>query len=157
MNSVVIDTNPLVYIYHNVQGYGEKFAVLLGDLVRKKVLAIPKIVYGELSIIFEDVEQLDAFLADTGIIVGEINKKAYIDAAKRWQHYNRRRVLMCHQCGSKIGTLTCSECRRPIKIRQHILSDFIIGAYAVDIGKTIVTNDAGYYRSYFPELTIISS
>ncbi len=156
MNSVVIDTNPLVYIYGNVPGYGHKFAILLGDLVRKKVLTIPKIVYGELSIMFKDIEELNAFLGDTGIVVGEVNKEAYVDAAKRWQQYNQQRVLMCHQCGAKIGTLTCSKCGKLLKVRQHILSDFIIGAYALGTGKTIVTNDAGYYKTYFPELMIIS-
>ena len=157
MISIVVDTNPLVYIYKDVPKYGEKFAILLGDLVRQKVLTIPKIVYGELSVIFKDISELNTFLSDTGIVVGEISKEAYVDAAERWQRYNKRRTLICHQCGKKMGALICQKCGEMLKIRQHILSDFIIGAYAFDTGKTIVTNDKGYYKTYFPELNIITT
>ena len=157
MNSIVVDTNPLVYIYNNVPKHGEKFAILLGDLVRQKVLTIPKIVFGELSVIFKDISELNTFLSDTGIVIGEISKEAYVDAAERWQRYNKRRTLICHQCGKKIGDFICQKCGEMLKIRQHILSDFIIGAYALDTGKTIVTNDTGYYKTYFPELNIITT
>jgi predicted nucleic acid-binding protein len=156
MNSIVIDTNPLAYIYTHVPDYGEKFAVLLWELGRHKVLTIPKIVYGELSILFKDIAELNAFLSDTGIVIGEIVKEAYADAAERWQRYNRRRILICHRCGTKIGTLACKECGESLRIRQHVLSDFIIGAYALNSGKKIVTGDAGYYKTYFPELHIIT-
>ena len=157
MNNVVIDTNPLAYIYRGIPGLGVKFANLLGDLSRDSALLIPKIVYGELSIIFEDVNELNAFLTDTGIIIGDVATDAYVIAAKRWQAYNRQRVLTCHACGGRIGALKCNQCGSSIKIRQHILSDFIIGAYALQMkGACLVTNDRGYFSTYFPELNIIS-
>ena len=157
MIDFVIDTNPLVYIYLGVSDLGEKYAALLGDLSKGNTLVISKIVYGELSIIFEDVKELDEFLTDTGIIVGETNSETYIIAAKRWQVYNKRRELMCAECGEKVGKLVCKKCKSPIKIRQHILSDFLIGAYALQMkGASLVTNDRGYFSTYFPELNIIS-
>ncbi len=65
---------------------------------------------------------------------------------------------MCPKCGKKLGKLTCKKCSAEIRIRQHILTDFIIGAYALQMGKKqLVTNDAGYYASYFPELTIMTA
>jgi hypothetical protein len=68
---------------------------------------------------------------------------------------NKRRTLMCHNCGNKLERLICKKCKSVIKIRQHILTDFLIGAYAFDLdGHTIVTNDKGYYSCYFPELNI---
>ena len=157
MNNIVIDTNPLAYIYRGVPGLGEKYANMLGDLSRGNTLLIPKIVYGELSIIFEDVAELNGFLNDTGIIVGEVDADAYVIAANRWQAYNRQRVLICHACGERIATRHCNKCGSAIKIRQHILSDFIIGAYALQMkGASLVTNDRGYFSTYFPELNIIS-
>lgn len=158
MNSLVVDTNPLVYIYNAVADFGEKYVVLLDELSRKNVLIIPKIVYGELSLVFSSEEELDLFLNDTGIIIGEIKSKTYITAAKRWEQYNKRRILMCHRCGSKLSKMVCSKCNSKINIRQHILSDFIIGAYALEEGgEKIVTADMGYYSTYFPELKIIAS
>ncbi|MBA7513499.1 hypothetical protein ES705_05515 [subsurface metagenome] len=157
MSSIVIDTNPLAYIYNAVPDLGEKYAVLLEELAGKNTLVIPKIVYGELSLLFYDSEELNTFICDTGIVIGEIESDTYIIAAKRWEKYNRKRILMCHRCGKKIEKLICRDCNYEIKIRQHILSDFIIGAYAIQSGaQKIVTHDTGYYSTYFPELDIIS-
>ena len=158
MNNIVIDTNPLVYIYHAVPDFGKNYAVLLGKLGKKNALLIPKIVYGELSLVFEDEKELNDFLSDTGIIIGEMKPESYVIAAKRWETYNKRRVLMCTKCGKKLGKLICKKCNSGIKIRQHILSDFLIGAYALQMkGKNLITNDRGYFSSYFPELNIITA
>ncbi len=151
MNNIVIDTNPLVYIDHDVTDFGKNYAMLLGELCKRNALLIPKIVYGELSLIFEDEKELNDFLSDTGIIIGETKPESYVIAAKRWEKYNRRRVLMCTKCGKKLGKLICKKCNSGIKIRQHILSDFLIGAYALQMkGRNLITNDGGYFSSYFP-------
>ena len=158
MNSIVIDTNPLIYIYHDVPDFGRDYAVILGRLAKKNALIIPKIVYGELSLTFENEKELNEFLSDTGIIIGEMKPESYVIAAKRWEAYNRRRVLMCAKCGQKLEKLVCRNCDSEIKIRQHILSDFLIGAYAFQMeGRNLVTNDSGYFSTYFPELHIITA
>lgn len=72
MNSIIIDTNPLAYIYNMVPDFGEKYAVLLEELAGNNTLLIPKIVYGELSLIFHDSRELKAFISDTGIVIDEI-------------------------------------------------------------------------------------
>jgi predicted nucleic acid-binding protein len=158
MNSVIVDTNVLVYIYRGVPNIGKKSAEMLGDLSTRFNLVIPKLVYGELSLIFSSSKQLNRFLSDTGLIIGDIEPAAYIVAAKRWNKYNKRRVLICQQCGEKIEKLICKSCNAQIHIRQHILTDFIIGAYALQTSeRKLVTNDKGYYSTYFPELEIIST
>jgi hypothetical protein len=158
MTSVVVDTNPLAYIYAGIPELGIKYAALMGDLSKTCTLLIPKVVYGELSLIFRTGAELNRFLRDTGIVIGTMAPEAYIIAAKRWDAYNKRRVLLCHRCGAKLPKLTCDKCGSPIKIRQHVLSDFLIGAYALEMqSRTIVTHDAGYYSTYFPELKIVSA
>ena len=158
MNSIIVDTNPLVYIYHAVPDFGKQYASLLGELSRKNILVIPKIVYGELSLIFRNDKELNDFLKDTGIVISEMEPADYIIAAKRWEKYNKRRVLMCQRCGKKLERLICERCSGEIKIRQHVLTDFLIGAFALETkGRNIVTHDFGYFSSYFPELNIISS
>ncbi|MFP4350129.1 MAG: hypothetical protein ACOCWY_01920 [Thermodesulfobacteriota bacterium] len=157
MNNIVIDTNPLAYIYNGVLDLGKKYALLLGELARGHILMIPKIVYGELSLIFEDVEELKGFIDNTGIVLGEASADVYITAASRWKKYNERRVLMCHRCGARLDRLTCKKCASEINIRQHILSDFIIGAFARHTGNRLVTHDKGYFSTYFPELNIITA
>jgi len=158
MDSVVIDTNPLVYIYNAVPELGKKYAGVLGKLTKRHILLIPKIVYGELSLIFRDENELNDFLKDTGIVISDMMPEVYLIAAKRWEKYNKRRILMCHKCGTKLDKMTCKKCGSQIKIRQHILTDFLIGAYALQMqGQKIVTHDRGYYTTYFPELNIITS
>ena len=103
--------------------------------------------------------ELDAFLSDTDIEVKDIPKECYVEAAKRWQKYNRRRVLGCHHCGHghELIDIVCNQCGKTVKIRQHILSDFLIGAFALSTNdQCIATNDKGYFKTYFPELKIIS-
>ena len=158
MNSIIVDTNVLVYIYSGIPNIGRRYAELLGDLSAKYNLVIPKLVYGELSLTFSNSKQLNSFLSDTGIIIGDIEPEAYILAAKRWESYNKRRVFICQRCGKKLEKLICRECDDEIKIRQHILTNFIIGAYALQTEEQkIVTSDKGYYSTYFPELTIITA
>ncbi len=158
MNSTIVDTNVLAYIYSGTPNIGRRYAELLGDLSVKYNLVIPKLVYGELSLTFNTPKQLNRFLRDTGIIVGDIEPEAYILAAKRWDQYNKRRVLICQRCGKKLEKLICRECGGEIKIRQHILTDFVIGAFALQTEEQkIVTSDKGYYATYFPELTIITA
>jgi len=156
MTKYVVDTNPLVYIYHAVPGLGEEYAVLLGECARKSTLFIPKIVYGELSLMFGSIKELNSFLNDTGIVIGEIRPETYAAAAQRWARYNKHRLLMCSRCGHKLAKQFCSKCNSEIRIRQHILSDFLIGAYALQVGgRNLITHDAGYYKSYFKELNIV--
>ncbi len=158
MDNIVVDTNPLVYIYNADPDFGKDYAILLGNLSEKNNLVIPKIVYGELSLIFHDVSELDTFLNDTGIIISEIKQSSYLVAAERWAIYSKRRIVICNKCGWKLDPLKCGKCGTTIKYRQHILTDFLIGAFAIENkNRKIVTHDFGYYSAYFPELNIIST
>ena len=94
MNSIVIDTNPIVYIYNGVSGFGNQYAVLLDNLSRKYNLVIPKIVYGELSLMFDSRMEINAFLTDTEIEIKDIPGRCYLEAAGRWQKYNQRQDLL---------------------------------------------------------------
>ncbi|RUV38219.1 type II toxin-antitoxin system VapC family toxin [Mesorhizobium sp. M7A.F.Ca.MR.148.00.0.0] len=49
-----------------------------------------------------------------------------------------------------------SRYRRAGGIRERTLPDFLIGAHATVAGHRLLTRDAARYRSYFPELDIIS-
>ena len=46
--------------------------------------------------------------------------------------------------------------RRAGGTRDRLLGDFLIGAYAVDAGEPLLTRDPRRYRTYFPELTLIT-
>jgi len=158
MNSIIVDTNPLPHIYNAAPDFRKNYASVVGELARKNMLVIAKIVYDQLSLIFRDDKDLNDFLKDTGIVIAEMKPVAYIIAAKRWHKYNKRRVLMYQRCGKKLRRLICERCSAYIMIRQHVLTDSLIGAFVLEIkGRNIVTHDFGYYLSYFPELNMIPS
>ena len=48
MNSIVIDTNPLAYIYNTIPDLVKKYANLFEEFTNDNLLLIQKIVYGEL-------------------------------------------------------------------------------------------------------------
>ncbi|WP_457150856.1 type II toxin-antitoxin system VapC family toxin [Mesorhizobium sp. P5_C1] len=55
-----------------------------------------------------------------------------------------------------LAGVTHSRYRRAGGVRERTLPDFFIGAHATVAGHRLLTRDAARYRSYFPDLDIIS-
>nr|WP_246723877.1 type II toxin-antitoxin system VapC family toxin [Mesorhizobium japonicum] len=55
-----------------------------------------------------------------------------------------------------LAGVTHSRYRRAGGVRERTLPDFFIGAHASVAGHRLLTRDATRYRSYFPDLEIIS-
>ncbi|MET2831882.1 type II toxin-antitoxin system VapC family toxin [Mesorhizobium shangrilense] len=55
-----------------------------------------------------------------------------------------------------LAGVTHSRYRRAGGVRERTLPDFFIGAHATVAGHRLLTRDAARYRSYFPDLEIIS-
>ena len=110
------------------------------------------VVYGELSPFFLDQQpELKLFLSQMDIRVEICREEDYAYAGRKWNAYRKRRRFVCPACGKSVQC-ACPHCERPISFRQHILSDFIIGAFSELRCDAILTRDYGYYRTYFPDL-----
>lgn len=48
----------------------------------------------------------------------------------------------------------CTRCGETVAVRQHVLSDFLVGAHALAQADGLLTRDRGFYGSYFPDLAI---
>jgi len=90
-------------------------------------LAINDIVYAELSVRFATIEALDAAVAELGLDIAAMPRPALFLAGKVFQRY-----------GGAGGT------------RSGVLPDFFIGAHAAVLGCTLLSRDAGRYRTWFP-------
>lgn len=96
-------------------------------------MVINAIVYAELSVRFERIEDLDEALDDGQLAMAQIPRPALFLAGKVFQWYR-----------SAGGT------------RAGVLPDFFIGAHAAVADLPLLTRDVQRYRTYFPSLELIA-
>ncbi len=151
-----VDTNILLDILIPDDKHLEKSKRLLDEYVLKGQLIICEIVYAELASQFSYERELKDFLSETGIRLIHSTEETLCKAGERWKNYtkSKKQVFQCPQCGADT-TITCHKCRSVITVRQHILSDFIIGAHAIHHAELLLSRDRGFYKTYFKDLNVI--
>jgi predicted nucleic acid-binding protein len=130
--TVLVDANVLLDILIPDPEWGDWSSAALADAAESSLLAINPIVFAEVSVGFDRIEDLEAALPE------ELQREALPwDAAflagKAFVSYRRRGGA-----------------------RHAPLPDFYIGAHAAVRGYTLLTRDARRYRTYFPKLAVIA-
>lgn len=113
--------------------WGEWSSSMLARCAEGGILVINPIIYAEVSIGFERIEDLDEVLAADSFLRAPLPWEAAFLAGKCFLEYRRRG-------GS----------------RRSPLPDFYIGAHAAVAGLPLLTRDARRYRTYFRNLRILS-
>ena len=106
---------------------------MLARLAEAGRLVINPLVYAEVSLRFDSIEDLDESLPPEYFVREPLPWDAAFLAARVFVKYRRR--------GG---------------VRQHPLPDCYIGAHAAVAGYTLLTRDARRYRSYFPKLRLLA-
>jgi predicted nucleic acid-binding protein len=96
-------------------------------------LIINPIIFGEVSVRYSRIEELERALPQTLVEREPVPFEAAFLAGKCFLEYRRR--------GG---------------IRASTLPDFFIGAHAAVAGYRIITRDGARYRTYFPKLVIVA-
>jgi predicted nucleic acid-binding protein len=99
----------------------------------KGALYINDVVYAELSVRYDRIEDLEAMLEDAAIEVARMPREALFLAGKVFVQYRM-------SGGSRTG----------------VLPDFFIGAHAAVSRLPLITRDPRRYRAYFPRLELIA-
>jgi predicted nucleic acid-binding protein len=131
MAALIVDTNILLDIYTQDQTWEERSAAAIASAADVAVLVINPIIYAELSVGIEKIEELDQFLG-ADFRRDPLPWEAAFVAGKAFLAYRRRGGL-----------------------KTAPLPDFYIGAHAAVQSMKILTRDPKRYTSYFPTVTII--
>lgn len=129
----LVDSNVLLDILTEDPAWGEWSATALAQARDAGTLVINPIVYAEVSVRFERIEDLDEVLPASEFLREDVPYAAGFLAGKAYLAYRRRG-------GAK---------RSPI-------ADFYVGAHAAVCGYQLLTRDASRYRTYFPTLAVVA-
>lgn len=129
----LVDSNVLLDIFEEDTRWYEWSSSTLSTLADEHTLVINSVVYAEVSIGFESIEDLDSLLPSDFFVRADLPWEACFLAGKCFMKYKKR--------GGGKGSP---------------LPDFFIGAHAAVAGMGLVTRDKGRYQSYFPSLNVIS-
>jgi predicted nucleic acid-binding protein len=130
---ILVDTNVLLDLVTDDPDWLEWSLARLEEAALAGPVLINDVVYAEISIRYERIEDLDTMLADAMIEIAPTSRPALFLAGKAFQHY-----------------------RAAGGVRTGVLPDFFIGAHAAVEGWPLLTRDARRYRTYFPKLTLIA-
>jgi len=115
---------------------------LYAALARRENLVAPSVVFAELMPQFKgNTRQLDEFLEEHKIAIEPLDVDSASAAAQAWMKYLKRKAKA-----------TCPHCGRKLNFKEHFLSDFFIGGFALAKCNAILTRDRGIYTKYFPNL-----
>ncbi len=133
MDAVLVDSNVLLDVATNDPTWGDWSAEALERTADAAILVINPLIYAEVSIGFDAIEDLEAALPLDLYRRDEIPYEAGFLAGKCFLRY-----------------------RRAGGLKRSPLPDFYIGAHAAVAGYRLLTRDATRYQSYFPNLVLIA-
>ena len=130
---ILVDTNVLLDVLQDDPQWANWSQAQLEGARLTDELAINPVIYSELSMAFERIEELEEVLGEASLEVAPIPREALFLAGKAFLTYRRRQ-------GTKSG----------------VLPDFYIGAHAAVAGCRLLTRDVARYRGYFPTVRLIA-
>lgn len=133
MAGVLVDSNVLLDVLTEDPRWFNWSSETLAREAEQGLLVINPIIYAEVSVGFERIEELEDALPPTMFQRAALPWEAGFLAGKCFRTYRRR-------AGA----------------RRSPLPDFYIGAHAAVSGMALLTRDPARYRTYFPRLEVIA-
>ena len=132
MNGVFVDSCVLLDLFTNDVNWADWSESVLEKYSQTNSLYINSIVYTEVSIGFNNIEEVEQAITELGIKVLEMPREALFLTGKVFLKYRKNK-------GTKISPLP----------------DFFIGAHASISRFELITRDSGKYKTYFPQVRLI--
>jgi predicted nucleic acid-binding protein len=129
-----VDSNILIDVIGNPNEFTSVCVEALDVALKSGPLIICPIIVSETAAWFESGEQLKSIYARMQIELVPFNWEDLYQAGQTYVRY----------------------CKRSRKPRERMLADFLIAAHAFAHSDVLLTRDRGYYRTYFPELKLVT-
>ncbi len=133
MSDTLVDSNVLLDVLTEDSAWFDWSSEAIESRAERSVLVIDPIIYAEVSIRFERIEDLEEALSPAMFRRDALPWEAAFLAGKCFVRY-----------------------RRSGGVKHSPLPDFYIGAHAAVASMTLLTRDEGRYRTYFPSLDIVA-
>jgi len=133
VSEVLVDSNVILDVLTEDPVWFDWSSSALEEHAESSVLIINPIIYSEVSVRFDRIEDLDEALPTEFFRRDPLPWEAGFLAGKCFLRYRKRGGA-----------------------RRSPLPDFYVGAHAAVRGATLLTRDAAQYREYFPQLEVIS-
>ena len=128
----LVDTNVLLDLATDDPAFADWSLAQLEAASLRGPLLINDVVYAELSVRYERIEDLDEFVDRASLRREAMPTAALFLAGKAFRSYRQAG-------GSRTG----------------VLPDFLIGAHAAVRGHALLTRDRGRFATYFPTIALI--
>ena len=132
MNGVLVDSCVLLDLFTNDPNWADWSQSQLEERSRTNSLYINSIIYTELSMAFQRIEELEKALGMLDLRVLEMPREALFLAGKVFLKYRKNN-----------GT------------KNSPLPDFFIGAHASVSNFILITRDIGKFTTYFPKIRLV--
>lgn len=130
---ILVDTNVILDLVENDPVWADWSQQQLEAASLQATLCINSVIYAELSIAFDDIEDLENVLKQGEFRMEPIPREALYLAGKAFVKYRKQK-------GAKTA----------------VLPDFFIGAHAAVAEMPLLTRDTRRYASYFPTVQLIA-
>ena len=131
--SVLVDSNVILDVVTEDAKWFDWSSEALENAAQRSPLIINPIIFAEVSVRFTRIEELEEVLPSNRFIRVQLPYASAFLAGKVFLRYRRR--------GGP---------------RTAPLPDFFIGAHAAVANLQLLTRDPGLYRTYFPDLDLIT-
>ena len=132
MRKLLVDSNVLLDVFEDDPVWADWSETMLETYSAEYVLCINPIIYAEVSVGFQRIEEVEVALGGCGVRMLEIPREALFLAAK---------VFL--------------DCRKRKGMRTSPLPDFFIGAHAAVADLELLTRDPSRFRSYFSTIKLV--